>query len=147
MNAPPWPRFRLVVAGRFFVSNISRGHAVSRRPLDGLQKGSLHHGCSCSGAGTYWPCLTHFDSFVSDNLLCSICRPLCSNYKVEVVSDICVSPNPRPRPQVRVVPISIIGTSLFQPPGSFVPIASPRGVRIVVHPVLDAPANKQVCAG
>ena len=50
------------------------------------------------------------------------------------------------RAQVRVVPISIIGTSLFQPPGSFVPIASPRGVRIVVHPVLDAPANKQEAA-
>ena len=46
-------------------------------------------------------------------------------------------------PQVRVVPISIIGTNLFQPPGAFVPIASPRGVRIVVHPALDAPANKQ----
>ncbi len=47
------------------------------------------------------------------------------------------------RAKVRVVPLSIIGTHLFQPPGAFVPIASPRGVRIVVHPALDAPANKQ----
>ena len=47
------------------------------------------------------------------------------------------------RAGVRVVPISIIGTHLFQPPGAAVPFAIPRGVRIVCHPPLDAPAEKK----
>ena len=47
------------------------------------------------------------------------------------------------RAGVRIVPISIIGTHLFQPPGAFVPVARPRGVRIVCHPPLDAPAEKK----
>jgi len=47
------------------------------------------------------------------------------------------------RAGVRIVPISIIGTHLFQPPGAFVPFAVPRGVRIVCHPPLDAPAAKK----
>jgi len=45
--------------------------------------------------------------------------------------------------QVRVVPISIIGTHLFQPPGSAFPMARPRGVKLVVHPPLDAPGKKK----
>ena len=48
------------------------------------------------------------------------------------------------RAGVRIVPITIIGTHLFQPPGAFVPFAIPRGVRIVCHPPLDAPAEKKV---
>ena len=44
---------------------------------------------------------------------------------------------------VRVVPVSIVGTHLFQPPSSVLPMAPPRGVRIVVHPPLDAPAKKK----
>ena len=47
------------------------------------------------------------------------------------------------RAGVRIVPISIVGTHLFQPPGAFVPFAIPRGVRIVCHPPLDPPAAKQ----
>jgi len=47
------------------------------------------------------------------------------------------------RAKVRVVPISIIGTHVFQPPGSLVPLAVPRGVRILVHPPLDVPQNKK----
>ena len=47
------------------------------------------------------------------------------------------------RAGVRVVPISIIGTHVFQPAGAFAPIAIPRGVRIVVHPALDPPVAKQ----
>lgn len=47
------------------------------------------------------------------------------------------------RAGVRIVPISIVGTHLFQPPGAFVPFAIPRGVRIICHPPLDAPAAKQ----
>ena len=47
------------------------------------------------------------------------------------------------RAGVRIVPISIIGTHLFQPPGAFVPFAIPRGVRIVCHPPLDAPKDKK----
>ena len=43
------------------------------------------------------------------------------------------------RAGVRIVPITIIGTHLFQPPGAFVPFAVPRGVRIICHPPLDAP--------
>jgi 1-acyl-sn-glycerol-3-phosphate acyltransferase len=43
----------------------------------------------------------------------------------------------------RVVPISIVGTQLFQPPGAFVPFAIPRGVRIVIHPPIDPPLAKQ----
>ena len=38
----------------------------------------------------------------------------------------------------RGVPISIIGTHLFQQPHAL-PFASPRGVRIVCHPPIDAP--------
>merc|ERR1712087_415351 len=44
------------------------------------------------------------------------------------------------RAKVRVVPISIIGTHIFQPPGSVFPLARPRGVRLIVHPPLDPPA-------
>jgi len=47
------------------------------------------------------------------------------------------------RAGVRVVPVTIVGTHLFQPPGAFVPLAVPRGVRIVIHPPLPAPAAKQ----
>lgn len=47
------------------------------------------------------------------------------------------------RAGVRIVPISIVGTHLFQPPGAFVPYASPRGVRVVIHPPIDAPAEKK----
>ena len=43
------------------------------------------------------------------------------------------------RAGVRIVPISIIGTHLFQPPGAFLPFAIPRGVRIICHPPLDVP--------
>merc|ERR1719313_2386426 len=46
------------------------------------------------------------------------------------------------RAGVRIVPITIVGTHLFQPPGAFVPFAIPRGVRIVCHPPLDPPAAK-----
>ena len=46
------------------------------------------------------------------------------------------------RAGVRVVPVSIVGTHLFQPPGAFVPFAIPRGVRIIVHPPLDSPKEK-----
>merc|ERR1719454_1645253 len=47
------------------------------------------------------------------------------------------------RAGVRIVPITIVGTHLFQPPGAFTPCAIPRGVRIICHPPLDAPAAKQ----
>jgi len=47
------------------------------------------------------------------------------------------------RAGVRIVPITIVGTHLFQPPGAFVPFAVPRGVRIVCHPPLDAPKEKK----
>ena len=47
------------------------------------------------------------------------------------------------RAGVRIVPISIIGRHLFQPPGAFVPFAIPRGVRLVCHPPLDPPAEKK----
>eukprot|EP00316_Scyphosphaera_apsteinii_P005940 CAMPEP_0119298756 /NCGR_PEP_ID=MMETSP1333-20130426/916_1 /TAXON_ID=418940 /ORGANISM="Scyphosphaera apsteinii, Strain RCC1455" /LENGTH=276 /DNA_ID=CAMNT_0007299949 /DNA_START=157 /DNA_END=987 /DNA_ORIENTATION=- len=50
------------------------------------------------------------------------------------------------RAKVRVVPISIIGTHIFQPPGALVPYAPPRGVRIVIHPPLPAPAEKKEMA-
>jgi len=46
------------------------------------------------------------------------------------------------RAGVRIVPLTIVGTHLFQPPGAFVPLAIPRGVRIVIHPPLDAPKEK-----
>lgn len=44
---------------------------------------------------------------------------------------------------VRVVPVSIVGTHIFQPTNAAVPIAPPRGVRIVIHPVLDVPVAKK----
>jgi 1-acyl-sn-glycerol-3-phosphate acyltransferase len=47
------------------------------------------------------------------------------------------------RAGVRIVPLTIIGTHIFQPPGAFVPIAFPRGVRIVCHPPIDSPAPKK----
>jgi len=47
------------------------------------------------------------------------------------------------RAGVRVVPVTIVGTHLFQPPGAFVPLAVPRGVRVVIHPPIDAPPEKQ----
>merc|ERR1719343_774213 len=45
------------------------------------------------------------------------------------------------RAGVRIVPVTIIGTHLFQPAGAFTPYARPRGIRIVVHPPIDAPAK------
>ena len=47
------------------------------------------------------------------------------------------------RAKVRIVPITIIGTHLFQPPGAFVPVAVPKGVRIVCPPPLDPPPEKK----
>ncbi|KAL1507743.1 hypothetical protein AB1Y20_007355 [Prymnesium parvum] len=47
------------------------------------------------------------------------------------------------RAGVRVVPISIIGTHVYQPPSCLAPIARPRGLRIVVHPPLPAPEAKK----
>jgi len=47
------------------------------------------------------------------------------------------------RAGVRVVPITIVGTHLFQPPGAFVPFAIPRGIRIIVHPALGPPQPKK----
>jgi 1-acyl-sn-glycerol-3-phosphate acyltransferase len=47
------------------------------------------------------------------------------------------------RAGVRLVPITIVGTHLFQPPGAFVPFAVPRGVRIVCHPPIDPPKDKE----
>ena len=46
------------------------------------------------------------------------------------------------RAGVRLVPISIVGTHLYQPPGAFVPLAIPRGVRIIIHPPIDPPKEK-----
>jgi len=46
------------------------------------------------------------------------------------------------RAQVRIVPISIIGTHIFFPASALAPSTSPRGLRIVVHPPIDAPADK-----
>jgi len=43
----------------------------------------------------------------------------------------------------RVVPVSIVGTHIFQPTTSLVPLAPPRGIRIVIHPPQDAPQIKQ----
>ena len=42
----------------------------------------------------------------------------------------------------RVVPISIIGTHVFQPTNAVVPLAPPRGISIVCHPPLDVPVAK-----
>ena len=47
------------------------------------------------------------------------------------------------RAGVRIVPISVIGTHLFHPPNAALPWAIPRGVRIVIHPSIDPPAEKQ----
>lgn len=47
------------------------------------------------------------------------------------------------RAGVRVVPVTIVGTHLFQPPGALVPFAIPRGIRIVIHPALDVPVAKK----
>ena len=44
---------------------------------------------------------------------------------------------------VRVVPISIVGTHVFQPTGAVVPLAPPRGLTIVCHPPLAVPAVKK----
>lgn len=44
------------------------------------------------------------------------------------------------RAGVRLVPISIVGTHVFGT--GALPIASPRGVRIIIHPPIDAPAPK-----
>jgi len=44
---------------------------------------------------------------------------------------------------VRVVPVSIVGTHIFHPPSALMPIAPPRGVKIVIHPLLDAPVPKK----
>ena len=43
---------------------------------------------------------------------------------------------------VRIVPVSIVGTHVFQPTTALVPLAPPRGMRIVIHPPIDAPAPK-----
>lgn len=45
------------------------------------------------------------------------------------------------RAGVRIVPISVVGTHVFGT--GALPIAIPRGVRIIVHPPLDAPVAKQ----
>jgi 1-acyl-sn-glycerol-3-phosphate acyltransferase len=45
------------------------------------------------------------------------------------------------RAGVRIVPVTIIGTHIYQPPDAFTPYASPRGVRIVIHPPIDSPAK------
>lgn len=47
------------------------------------------------------------------------------------------------RAGVRVVPVTIVGTHLFQPPGAFVPFAIPRGIRIIIHPALGPPEKKK----
>jgi len=44
---------------------------------------------------------------------------------------------------VRVVPISIVGTHIFQPTSAFVPIAPPRGLTIICHPPLAVPITKK----
>lgn len=44
---------------------------------------------------------------------------------------------------VRVVPISIVGTHIFQPTKAFVPLAPPRGVSIICHPPLAVPISKK----
>ena len=44
---------------------------------------------------------------------------------------------------VRVVPISIVGTHVFQPTGAVVPLAPPRGLTIVCHPPLAVPGVKK----
>ena len=41
-----------------------------------------------------------------------------------------------------MVPISIIGTHVFQPTNAVVPLAPPRGISIVCHPPLDVPVAK-----
>ena len=46
------------------------------------------------------------------------------------------------RAGVRVVPISIVGTHIFQPPSSIHPLWWPRGIRIIVHPPLPVPTKK-----
>lgn len=47
------------------------------------------------------------------------------------------------RSKRRVVPITIVGTHLFQPPGALFPYAPPRGVRIIVHPPVDVGTTKE----
>ena len=47
------------------------------------------------------------------------------------------------RAGVRIVPVSIIGTHLFMPPSNMAPHAVPKGVKVVVHPPLDPPADKE----
>jgi 1-acyl-sn-glycerol-3-phosphate acyltransferase len=47
------------------------------------------------------------------------------------------------RANVRVVPVSIVGTQLYQPPGTVFPFMRPRGVRIICHPPLEAPKAKK----
>jgi len=44
---------------------------------------------------------------------------------------------------VRVVPISIVGTHVFQPTGAALPLAPPRGLTIVCHPPLAVPGVKK----
>tara|TARA_B110001452_G_scaffold36144_1_gene27726 strand:+ start:86 stop:1069 length:984 start_codon:yes stop_codon:yes gene_type:complete len=44
--------------------------------------------------------------------------------------------------QARILPVSIVGTHVFQPTTALVPLAPPRGMRIVIHPPQDAPAPK-----
>ena len=46
------------------------------------------------------------------------------------------------RSGVRVVPVSIVGTHIFQPAGWAHPLWWPRGIRIIVHPPLEVPTKK-----
>uniref|UniRef100_A0A7S3ETA0 Phospholipid/glycerol acyltransferase domain-containing protein n=1 Tax=Haptolina ericina TaxID=156174 RepID=A0A7S3ETA0_9EUKA len=47
------------------------------------------------------------------------------------------------RAKVRIVPISVIGTHIYFPASSIAPSTSPRGLRIVVHPPIEAPQDKK----
>lgn len=42
------------------------------------------------------------------------------------------------RAGVPIVPISVIGTRRCWPPGSFAPVAVPRGIRIIIHRPIEA---------
>ena len=37
-----------------------------------------------------------------------------------------------------IVPVSIAGLNRWYPPGSLLPIGRPRGVKLVIHPPVDA---------
>ena len=50
------------------------------------------------------------------------------------------------RANVRIVPISIVGTHLYQPPGTVFPFMRPRGIRIICQPPLEPPEPKKEAA-